>query len=251
MDKVKMLKNGALALTIASVLVASYKPFGGEGDATNAEEPVTSNNEVTGEELNSSLKKEEDDYIANLVYVYDDYDESLRTHNFVAWEASRDNLKVNDWTSDLYGSTEVTHATAEELNSLIKSICKKRGLDTNDNILIGKGSTLVEIEDEYGVSAVCCLSIWTWESGFGESDLAKTNNNLGGITNKNGRYKKFDTVDECMLYQAELLRNNYIDKGYVKYSEIGSKYCPLDPKWGTNVGNTAKGYAELLEGIMC
>jgi hypothetical protein len=114
---------------------------------------------------------------------------------------------------------------------------------------MNNGDTLVEIEEEYEVSGIACLAIWTWESSMGTSSVAQRKNNYGGISGSRG-YKSFDTIYDGMIAQGRLLRNVYIDKGYIKYSSIGSKYCPSNKSWGSNVASTAKKYAGWLEDIM-
>lgn len=155
--------------------------------------------------------------------------------------------ETRTWTKDYYGSAEVTGATADELNELIDKIIDYR--DISYCPFKGKGDLLKEYEENYGISSICLLSIWTWESSFGTSSIAKNRNNYGGITGDGG-YKYFASIEEGMEAQAKLLSENYIEKGYVTYSEIGKKYCPVNPNWADNVRGTAKKYAGWLESIM-
>lgn len=151
------------------------------------------------------------------------------------------------WDRSYYGSNETSTATAAQLDELIDKIVEHRG--TRDCPFVGKGETLKQIEDSYGVSAVACLAIWTWESEFGTSSLARNKNNYGGIFDSNGA-KYFDSVEEGMLAQGKLLSESYINEGYVKYSSIASKYCPGNTTWAGNVSSIAQLYAGYLEDII-
>lgn len=154
---------------------------------------------------------------------------------------------TNKWTAEYYGSAEVTGATADELNELIDKIIDYRGISYCP--FKGKGDVLRDLEEEYGVSVICLLSVFTWESTFGTSRIARDRNNFGGITGSNG-YKYFDSVEDGMTAEAKLLSENYIEKGYITYAEIGKVYCPVNPGWPDNIRNTAKKYAGWLEEIM-
>lgn len=156
--------------------------------------------------------------------------------------------KKSKWNASMYGSNEVTGATADDLNNLIDKIIDYRGLSYSP--FKNKGETLVEIETEYGVSAVALLSIWTWESGFGNSSLARDRNNFGGIKNGDGGYRYFDSIEIGMLSSGQLIGEAYIQKGYIQYTDIASKYCPGNYEWAGNVSGTASRYASWLEEIM-
>lgn len=161
--------------------------------------------------------------------------------------ASTKKSKKRSWTSEYYGSNEVTGATEDDLNELIDKIIEHRGLEYCP--FKSKGDVLKKIEEDYEISAIALMSIWTWESSFGTSTMAINRNNYGGIKGSNG-YKYFDTIDEGMTEQGRLLHEVYVEKGYVTYSEIASKYCPGNMSWSSNISSTARQYAEWLEKIM-
>ena len=161
--------------------------------------------------------------------------------------ASTKKSKKRSWTSEYYGSNEVTGATEDELNDLIDKIIEHRGLKYCP--FKSKGDVLKKIEEDYEISAIALLSIWTWESSFGTSTMAINRNNYGGIKGSNG-YRYFDTIDEGMTEQGRLLHEVYVEEGYVTYSEIASKYCPGNTSWASNISSTAIQYAEWLEKIM-
>lgn len=153
------------------------------------------------------------------------------------------------WYDYMTDVDDITGATEKEFNELIEYICDYRGIKLSDCPFYGKGDVLVQIESDYQISAIACLAIWTWESGFGTSSIARNRNNYGGISGKRG-YRYFDTIDEGMLYQAKLLRNSYVDSGYTTWDAIGKRYCPVNKKWASNVCGTLDTYATKLYGIM-
>lgn len=153
------------------------------------------------------------------------------------------------WYDYMIEADDVTGATEEEFNELIEYICDYRGIKYSKCPFYNKGNILVQIEEDYQISGIACLAIWTWESGFGTSSIATKRNNYGGISGKRG-YRYFDSVDEGMLHQGKLLRNTYVDNGCTTWESIGKKYCPCNSKWASNVCGTLETYATKLYKII-
>lgn len=153
------------------------------------------------------------------------------------------------WYDYMTAVDDISGATEEEFNELIEYICDYRGIDYDECPFYDKGDILVQIESDYQISAIACLAIWTWESGFGTSSIAINRNNYGGISGSRG-YRYFDTINEGMLYQAELLRNSYVDNGYSSWDSIGKRYCPVNDMWATHTCGTLDTYATKLYSIM-
>ena len=153
------------------------------------------------------------------------------------------------WYDYMTAVDDISGATEKEFNELIEYICDYRGIDYDKCPFYGKGDILVQIESDYQISAIACLAIWTWESGFGTSSIAINRNNYGGISGSRG-YRYFDTINEGMLYQAELLRNSYVDNGYTSWDSIGKRYCPVNNMWATHICGTLDTYAAKLYSIM-
>lgn len=153
------------------------------------------------------------------------------------------------WYDYMTAVDDITGATEEEFNELIEYICDYRGINYSECPFYGKGDILVQIESDYQISAIACLAIWTWESGFGTSSIATNRNNYGGIAGSRG-YRYFDTINEGMLYQAELLRDSYVDNGYTTWEAIGKRYCPVNTMWATHTCGTLDTYATKLYSIM-
>lgn len=153
------------------------------------------------------------------------------------------------WNENKQDVDDVTGATADEYDELIMWICDHRSIEYVDCPFYEKGDILVQIEEDYEISGLSCLAIWTWESGFGTSRMARNRNNYGGIMGKSG-YRYFDSINDGMLHQGKLLRNVYVDKDYDTWKEIGGRYCPGNSKWASNVCGTLDTYAEELADIM-
>ena len=153
-----------------------------------------------------------------------------------------------EWDSSQYGVTAITGATEDDLGELIEKIIDYRGMSYCP--FKGKGDVLKSIEDDYGISPIAMLAMWTWESGFGTSSLAINNHNYGGIKGGNGGYRYFETISEGMIFQGKLIRESYVDQGYDTYALIASKYCPGNYEWSGNVSGSAQKYAGWLEDIM-
>ncbi|MCI9069951.1 MAG: glucosaminidase domain-containing protein [Clostridium sp.] len=109
--------------------------------------------------------------------------------------------------------------------------------------LEGLEGSFIKAEKEYGVNAIFLLAIVIEESGWGTSYLAKNNNNICGIKNgSNWRY--FSNKEECIDYQANLLRNKYLTVGGIYYNGVSVKdvnklYCEGN-EWSNNIISIAK-----------
>lgn len=105
--------------------------------------------------------------------------------------------------------------------------------------LSGLGQALYDGEQQYGINSLFILAIVNYESGYGTSHLAQTQNNLGGLK-AGGSYKTFSSKAECIDYMYDLLSRNYIDNGLVTIEAIGEVYC--GGTWAAEV----KGYMQDL-----
>jgi|GEM_PF-1903912 len=90
--------------------------------------------------------------------------------------------------------------------------------------LEGLGNTFAAGEKLYKVNGLFVAAICAHESGWGESRLAREENNLGGIKGGNG-YRAFYNKEICVLYMFGLLDRKYISQGRDTIGEIGAMYC--------------------------
>lgn len=121
------------------------------------------------------------------------------------------------------------NGSAEDLN---KNLNKKNG------VLKNKGAVFLRAQQKYGVNAAVLAAICIHESAYGTSSLARTKNNVAGISQGRG-FKTYSSVDECIMDTAKILKSGYLDKGLVTIEAVGRKYCPVgDPrdKKGVNAG---------------
>ena len=102
-------------------------------------------------------------------------------------------------------------------------------------------NSIISAEVEYNVNAVFLMAIIRLESGNGTSKLAHSNNNLGGISDGHS-YRKFKTKEQCVLYMAQLLSEEYLDKnglwhgGGFTTKNINQYYCEL-PDWHKKINS--------------
>ncbi len=148
------------------------------------------------------------------------------------------------WDSSDNGITNITGASAGEFDDLISRIMNKR--QTYSTKMNGTGSTLVEVEETYGISGTAILSIITWESDFGDQCIQT--NNLCGIR-RGGAYASFNSPDECILYLGQLL-NSYVEEhGLTSWDDIGARYCE-SAMWTIEIPNTVEIYNDEMDSIM-
>jgi peptidoglycan hydrolase-like protein with peptidoglycan-binding domain len=110
------------------------------------------------------------------------------------------------------GVTTKTNLKPDSLESVLPSA------------LNGLGQALYDGEQQYGINSLFVLAIINYESGYGTSNLAQTQNNLGGLK-AGGSYKTFSSKAECVDYMYNLLSRNYIGNGLVTIEAIGEVYC--------------------------
>ena len=129
--------------------------------------------------------------------------------------------------------------SAEQLNIM---------LNKKDGVLKNKGQVFLEAQEKYGINAAILAAICINESGYGTSNLARTKNNVGGVSQGMG-FKSYSSVDECIMDMARFLKSGYADKGLVTISQVGKKYCPVgDPRdtkglnagWGNAVSSITR-----------
>ncbi|MGM9949305.1 MAG: S-layer homology domain-containing protein [Lysinibacillus sp.] len=143
-----------------------------------------------------------------------------------------------------------TQYTAEELDRYInyalaerEKVSSKYANATKISKLVGLGSTLKKMEEEYNVNALMVLSLAMHESDHGMSNHAQNLNNLFGlyVTDTNPLNKKFDSIEANILEYI----NQFIWKKYVPANAVfghgavfGSKALGMnvkyasDPYWG-------------------
>lgn len=130
--------------------------------------------------------------------------------------------------------TQKYTGTAEQLNLHLKGVLK------------GTGSTLLRLQEKYGISAAFLAAIAINESANGSSYSARKRNNVGGVRKAGStKFKVYKSVDDCLEDMAKFLKKNYIDQGRTTVGRVGAKYCPtsdhtdtqgINQFWPRNVG---------------
>lgn len=135
--------------------------------------------------------------------------------------------------------TEPSGVTAEQLNSAL--------VETG---LANLGQAYLNAEQNYGVNALVLASIHVHESGWGNSSLARNNNNLGGIKNGRGGWSSFSSKADCIDYSAQLLGEDYLTPEGRYYNGttltgVNVRYCETKD-WASKVVNTANTLLERM-----
>lgn len=109
--------------------------------------------------------------------------------------------------------------------------------------LAGFGNVYIEAEKIYGINAIHLLSITIWESGWGESRLAKLKNNVSGFMaydhDPYGSAKSYECKSESILDTAKLLSESYVLRGRTSLKTIGDIYA-TDGNWAYGVDAVSK-----------
>lgn len=143
-----------------------------------------------------------------------------------------------------------TQYTAEELDRYInyalaerEKVSSKYANATKISKLVGLGSTLKKMEEQYNVNALMVLALAFHESDHGMSDHAQKLNNLFGlyVYDTNPLNKNFESVEANILeYINQFIWKNYIpaNASYAHGAVFGSKSLGInvkyasDPYWG-------------------
>ena len=142
--------------------------------------------------------------------------------NTPAAAGREDNIQSTKLTDEFTG-------TAKQLNKM---------LNKKDGVLKNKGRVFLDAQERYGINAAVLAAICILESDYGTSRLARTKNNVGGVS-KGLDFRSYNSVDECIMDMARFLKSGYINKGLVTINQVGKKYCPVgDPRdtKGLNAG---------------
>ena len=116
----------------------------------------------------------------------------------------------------------------------------------------------VYMEELYGINLLFLVALNSEESARGESSLAISNNNLGGVVSRNGGWAYFSDWGDSLMYIAELLKTEYLSPEGNYYNgssiwNINTRYCLLadgvttDYNWSDNINAIAYEYLEKVK----
>jgi beta-N-acetylglucosaminidase len=113
-------------------------------------------------------------------------------------------------------------------------------LALKDTGLEGLESAFIKAEKEYGINAIFLTSLVAQESGWGNSNRAKTQNNLSGyaVYSDSAEGKTFSSKTESIMATARLLKDHYVGKGLYDISSINNKYS-ADDNWDRGIHSIA------------
>ena len=113
--------------------------------------------------------------------------------------------------------------------------------------LEGLGNTYVQAEEKYGVNAIFLVALTAEESGWGNSNRARTQNNLSGyaVYSASAKGTTFSSKEESILATAKLLSEEYLNINGNYYngtsaSSVNTRYCPEDGgNWSSHITTIA------------
>jgi len=150
-----------------------------------------------------------------------------------------------NYTRDI---TDLYDGSAEKLNKYLN----------NKGVLQGKGESFMRAQEKYGISASVLVGIAVNETGNGKSNLALNKNNVGGIRiSGSTEFKTFDSVDDCIMEMARILKEHYVNNSNLslfKLYQVNAKYCPASDTTDTegvnnNWASAVEMYASEVEKI--
>lgn len=235
--------------------------------------PMTANSSsenVSGNALADSFDRMWSSYAANSKYMTNsigsvkktDYKPQVTSSNPESVRNRSASGKL--WTSmtdkemqQVYGNydfdvTKPYSGTAENLNKFLNKYA--------GNDLKGKGSVFLKAQETYGINALALIAICGQETSYGTKGNGKNGtHNVANIekpkgASYSGRWKRYTSVDDCIMDLARLLKNNYVTspgngkvEHLTKLYQINSKYCP-GAETSSNT-NWAKGVSNCIASI--
>lgn len=163
--------------------------------------------------------------------------------NSVPIKSSKNASSVKHWSKmtdsemkEIYGNYDLditvkSDITAEQINQFLKKKYPK-------SKLAGKGQVFIDAQNKYGISALVLLGICGKETSYGTTGHAVDGlNNIVNIQKSNpttnDRWRKFDSVEDCIMELARLLKENYVNspgdgkvQHLTKLYQVNAKYCP-------------------------
>lgn len=155
-----------------------------------------------------------------------------------------------------YDITTKSNLTADQINSFIDKKYPK-------SVLKGKGQAFIDAENTYGISALAMLGICGIETEFGTTGNAKNDSHNVVNIQRPGynpsihgkdRWKKYDSVDDCIMDLARILRENFVDSSgnkqvphFKKLYQVNAKYCPASEK--ASQSGWAKSVTERMDAV--
>lgn len=112
--------------------------------------------------------------------------------------------------------------------------------------LAGLGEAFAKAEQDYGVNAYYLIAHAAWESGWGESKLAKTKNNLFGFSayddSAYSSASSFKTKSECIDTVAKFISEQYLNENGDHYNGPNlkgmNKRYASDKNWAQGIADT-------------
>lgn len=165
-----------------------------------------------------------------------------------------------------------TEETQEEINEIVEELEKNYSLSlatdlrTKSNLnaidydtmldgtnLYGIGKALEQAEKKYSVNGLYLMGLCILESGWGTSDFAVKRNNLVGwnaIDANPQLASTFESKEQCILYVAEKLQQNYLTEGGAYFEgytakDIDIHYC-TDKKHANKIINIVNNLIEKI-----
>lgn len=113
--------------------------------------------------------------------------------------------------------------------------------------LEGLGKWYLEAEKKYGVNAIFLVALTAQESSWGNSNRARTQNNLSGfaVYSDDAAGVTFTSKGESIMKTAKLIGEKYINSNGEYYNgasvrAVNIKYCPNDGwHWSQNITQIA------------
>ena len=165
-----------------------------------------------------------------------------------------------------------TEETQEEINEIVEELEKNYSLSlatdlrTKSNLnaidydtmldgtnLYGIGKALEQAEKKYSVNGLYLMGLCILESGWGTSDFAIKRNNLVGwnaIDTNPQLASTFESKEQCILYVAEKLQQNYLTEGGAYFEgytakDIDIHYC-TDKQHANKIVNIVNNLIEKI-----
>lgn len=159
--------------------------------------------------------------------------------------------EINEIVEELEKNYSLSLATDLRTKSNLNAIDYDTMLDGTN--LYGIGKALEQAEKKYSVNGLYLMGLCILESGWGTSDFAVKRNNLVGwnaIDTNPQLASTFESKEQCILYVAEKLQQNYLTEGGAYFEgytakDIDIHYC-TDKQHANKIVNIVNNLIEKI-----
>lgn len=207
------------------------------------------------EQAQKEVEHTEEDYQNQLAAQENEYEKKMDELKAEKQEYRKENQQLMEIVEKRYETYQTAvNMEGDDMNLLSPSgftagMLERAFSIQNASSLQGSGEEFIRAERETGVNALALAAIAAHESAWGESSLARQQNNFFGWgADGSGGFESFSSREENILTVSRGLRHNYLSRGGSLYygrdlEAVNTRYA-ADAEWHSKVAGQMKTIAQ-------